>query len=72
VSIGEIMDRDLKWLEAKQSLEDVYSTMRMNSSSLFPVKDEGGLKGVLDMENVMEFLLVQKAEGEFEKIKNQK
>jgi len=60
-SIGHIMNRELVTLRGDQSLEKIYLRLPGQKPSLMLVRDNGHLKGVVDTENIMEFILVKSA-----------
>jgi len=61
ISVHEIKDSDLLSLEPKMELEKAWSLMQQKGKSLMPVISDGQLIGVVDLENIAEFILIQTA-----------
>lgn len=59
--IKEIMDRNFTVLEASAPLPSAYRQLRRGSKNFFPVIRNGQLVGVLDMNNINEFLTLRAA-----------
>ena len=60
-SISSVMTKEFKILAPEMPMEEVYSIMQQNGSTLLPVITNNKLEGALDLENVMEFIMVQTA-----------
>lgn len=60
-TIQQVMNEELAYLEVNEPLEQVYQKAQQYGSRLMPVMENGQLVGVLDMENVMEFIMVKGA-----------
>lgn len=61
VTVGEVMNSDVCFLHPETSLTEAYSMMKTKGDNLYPVTDDGKLEGVLDLENIMEYVMVQNA-----------
>ncbi|MBX2968988.1 MAG: site-2 protease family protein [Cyclobacteriaceae bacterium] len=60
-SIEGFMDRDFLSLQLNQPLEEAWTTMRTKQKSAAPVFSGSTLVGMLDTENVAEFLMISEA-----------
>jgi len=56
-------------LSEEQPLEEAYLIMQQNSSGIMPVMHNNQLVGVLDMENILEFIMIKNATEKNEKNK---
>jgi len=61
VQIGKIMRRDVQMLPPQMPVADALRIMTTTNMPMLPVGYEGKLLGVIDIENISEFLLIQKA-----------
>jgi len=61
VSIGEVMNRDLMYLEAQTDLKDAFMKMQRHKHDLILVTQNDQLRGVLDLENIQEFIMLRGA-----------
>jgi Zn-dependent protease/predicted transcriptional regulator len=61
VSIGKIMRRDIQFLPPQMPLTEALRILSESNMPLLPVGYPGQLLGVIDLENISEFLLIQKA-----------
>jgi Zn-dependent protease len=59
--IAEVMVKEFKHLTPDQALEEVYLEMRSTGQSILPVIQNGELLGILDTENISEFILIKEA-----------
>ncbi|MFQ5447108.1 MAG: CBS domain-containing protein, partial [Saprospiraceae bacterium] len=59
--IGKIIRRDILPLTPDMRLDEAYELMTKKGNSFAPVFQEGELAGVLDLENITEVLMVDKA-----------
>jgi Zn-dependent protease/CBS domain-containing protein len=59
--IKDIMDENIDSVDPDMTLFDVYKFMQANKHDMVPVKENGNLTGVLDLENINEFFILQKA-----------
>jgi Zn-dependent protease len=59
--ISNIMDRELIFLDANSPLENAFQKGGLNKSNLMPVVYHNQLVGVLDAENILEFIMVKDA-----------
>jgi CBS domain containing-hemolysin-like protein len=55
------MRTEFPYLQASDSLGDVMQRLSNGSHTLIPVFEEKELAGVLDLENITEYLIVQNA-----------
>ena len=56
--IYNVMDRNLVYLDSDSLLENVFELIQLNKSRLMLVMENNKVVGVLDVENLMEFLLI--------------
>lgn len=61
IPIGQIMRRDIRILPPQMPVTEALQLMNELNIPLLPVGYEGQLLGVIDVENISEFLLIQKA-----------
>ncbi|TVQ89671.1 MAG: site-2 protease family protein [Bacteroidetes bacterium] len=61
--VKEVMSRDIKSVNSDMPLFEAYVELRKSGYDLVPVIENEKFKGILDLENVNEFLLIQKAIG---------
>ncbi len=61
IAVKEFMDSDVPSVRSSDSLFEVYKDMRRNQHEIVPVKAGDNFKGVLELENINEFLLIKKA-----------
>jgi Zn-dependent protease/CBS domain-containing protein len=54
--VNRIMDKNFKTLSPHDSLTNAYRELRQGSKNFFPVLENGRLVGVIDMNNINEFL----------------
>jgi Zn-dependent protease len=59
--ISKVVNRDMRILKLDQALEEIYPEMKVKGQNLLPVMESDKLIGVLDSENLMEFILVKEA-----------
>ena len=64
--VSGAMDREVISVDPKMPLEEFFTKMRQYRDKIFPVIDNGNLVGVVDSENVMEFLMIRQATENFE------
>ena len=62
-NIASIMDRNLIYLEADSLLEDVFELIYKHKSTLMLVIENNRFIGTLDMENLLEFILVNEVKA---------
>ncbi|MBA3900424.1 MAG: site-2 protease family protein, partial [Bacteroidetes bacterium] len=60
--IGAVMNPDVQFLESKTPLEELYNQAGKKNASLMPVVENDELIGVLDTENILEFIMIREAE----------
>jgi predicted transcriptional regulator len=63
VRVGDVMRRELRLVEESEMLEDIYLRMKEGDCSALPVTREGQLVGMITLENVGEWLMIQSALG---------
>lgn len=61
--IHNVMNKNLVFLNADSSLENAYQQVYEQKSTLIPVIENNNLIGVLDTENILEFIMVKNAQG---------
>lgn len=59
VPVREVMDTSFKTLEADKPLKDGYRSIQQGGKNFFPVLEDGEIVGVLDMNNINEFLTLR-------------
>ena len=58
-SVGEIMESDFTHLHPEQNLDEVYEEMQAKRVTMWPVLDRGSLIGVLNSDNLSEFIMIR-------------
>jgi Zn-dependent protease/predicted transcriptional regulator len=61
-TIDSVMNKEVKFLQADMPLEELYAQAQQPNASLMPVVENGELIGVLDTENILEFIMIKEAE----------
>ncbi|MFP4091192.1 MAG: site-2 protease family protein [Cyclobacteriaceae bacterium] len=64
VSIGDVMNTDLVYFDADMELKDAFMKMHQHKHGLIPVKHRGEFIGVVDLENMQEFIMLRSARPE--------
>jgi len=59
--VREIMDREVHAVPHDMPLGEVYEELNRNRRPLLPVTENGKLLGIIDLENILEFLMVEDA-----------
>ncbi|MFP4620500.1 MAG: site-2 protease family protein [Bacteroidales bacterium] len=59
--VGKIMNPNVTVFQSSLSLEEAYETMRYQQITMAPVVDNDKVKGLIDMENINEFIMVRTA-----------
>jgi len=59
--VADVMERDIITLNAKDPLPSAYRQLKRGNKNFFPIVDEGKIVGVLDMNNINEFLTFRAA-----------
>lgn len=57
VPVREFMKTDFAELKAHEKLTDIYRKLRVSRNDFFPVVENGEIKGVIDMNNINEFMM---------------
>lgn len=57
--LGEVMKRDIQPLSPDDTLSSVLEKMQKDKLSVYPVEDDGKLVGMIDQENILEFIMIQ-------------
>ncbi|MCB0659046.1 MAG: site-2 protease family protein [Saprospiraceae bacterium] len=57
--VADIMERDFTPVKADGDLKDIYRMVQQKKQYFFPVIRDGELAGVIDMENINEFIMIQ-------------
>lgn len=58
-SVDEVMETSFRTLDADAPLTDAYRNIQRGSKNFFPVLENGALVGVVDMNNINEFLTLR-------------
>ncbi|GJM29626.1 MAG: protease [Cyclobacteriaceae bacterium] len=61
-TVYAVMNRDLVFLDADMPLEKAFQQIQQHKSSLIPVMSGSQLVGIIDKENILEFLMVKNAQ----------
>jgi Zn-dependent protease len=64
VAIGAVMNRDVMYLDAEMDLKDAFLKMQQHKYDLALVSQNEVLTGVLDLENIQEFIMLRGAQPE--------
>jgi Zn-dependent protease/CBS domain-containing protein len=59
--VSQAMNTTFKTITAKEALEEIYLEMKSTGQSILPVVEGSQLVGILDAENISEFLLIKDA-----------
>jgi Zn-dependent protease/CBS domain-containing protein len=59
--VAEIMTREVKAFNVQDKLAEAYSELQKTKAPLFPVLDNGHLAGVINSDNINEFILIKSA-----------
>ncbi len=59
LTVGDVMDRDIRTLEAEKPLSSGYRSIQRGGKNFFPVLEDGDIVGVVDMNNINEFLTLR-------------
>ncbi len=60
-TVADLMDKDFKTVKPEEDLSEIYRTVQRRRHNFFPVMDKGELVGVIDMENINEFMMIEAA-----------
>ena len=60
-SVKEIMDSDFETLNIDDKITNIYANIATNRSKFYPVLENGKLAGVINQDNINEFVMVQSA-----------
>ncbi len=58
-SIKEVANENIEKVNPGMTLFDVFKKMQMNRYDIVPVLDNDKFKGILDLESINEFFLIQ-------------
>jgi Zn-dependent protease len=61
VPVADVMNKDVVFLDADMPLENAYQLMQQHAAGLLPVMQNKQLAGTLDLENILEFIMVNNA-----------
>ncbi|TND09624.1 MAG: Peptidase M50 [Bacteroidetes bacterium] len=61
VPVSSVMERELKTIQHDTALDRVYEELMLHKQAVYPVLKNGELLGVIDAENILEFMMVQDA-----------
>ncbi|HET6244747.1 MAG: site-2 protease family protein [Bacteroidetes bacterium] len=70
ISVGLIMNPNIKFLKSETSLDQMYQEVQQNNTSLMPVMEDGILLGVVDTDNILEFIMIKEAEERKKVLRN--
>jgi Zn-dependent protease len=62
--IGDIMNRELSYFDAEMDLKDAFMKMQQHRHELVLVRKNGSFAGVVDLENMQEFIMLRSARPE--------
>lgn len=60
--IHNVMNRNVTFLNADSPLDDAYQQALLNKTGLMPVMENNKLVGILDTENILEFIMIKDAQ----------
>lgn len=63
VTIEDVMNKNITFLNSESPLEKVYEISQQSKSNIMPVVENNQIIGIVDMENILEFLLIKKAKA---------
>lgn len=61
--IREIVNDDFKDIEVSGEIKNLYTLMQEKKYSILPVMDKGRFVGIVDLENLLEFIMIKSALG---------
>lgn len=61
IPVEKVMQTEITYLKASELVDEAMQRFTDGSKTLMPVLEEGRLTGVLDLENISEYIMVQKA-----------
>lgn len=61
--IKDVMAHDFRPFEANEQLTNVLKTVQRDKQRFYPVTENGNIVGVIDMDNLQEFIMIQSATG---------
>ncbi len=59
--IKDVMSRDIEGVSIKMPLFDAYKNIHQKRYDIVPVEDDGEFRGIIDLESINEFFIIQKA-----------
>lgn len=69
-SVREVTDKDLLILKPDMPLEQAWHLMQQKNKALMPVMSDGQLTGIVDAENISEFILIRTAKSNYDTASN--
>ena len=61
VRVGKIAKPNVTWIKTEDRIKDIRMRMLQNGNVIMPVGSEGNLEGIIDIDNINEFLLIESA-----------
>jgi CBS domain-containing protein len=61
VAVAEVMERNFDTVAISDRLAEVYTQAQRRKNAFYPVVEGGRLMGVIDMNNIQEFVLIRSA-----------
>jgi predicted transcriptional regulator len=71
MSISEAMDINFNSIDINTELDSIYPSIITKGNNIIPVFESGKLAGIIDGQNVIEFLLIKNLDGNIKKITEQ-
>ncbi len=59
LTVSDILDKDFHVVQAEEDLSEIYRIAQVHRHHFFPVMENRKLVGVIDMENINEFIMLQ-------------
>ncbi|MFN6037317.1 MAG: hypothetical protein ACK452_02520, partial [Bacteroidota bacterium] len=69
--ISEAMDINFNSIDINTELDSIYPSIITKGNNIIPVFESGKLAGIIDGQNVIEFLLIKNLDGNIKKITEQ-
>ena len=61
MKVKEVMIKDYKHVESDTPLKDIFQVMQQEKTDILPVFENEKIIGVIDQENIQEFIMVESA-----------